>query len=142
MSKIVKPVALDETLQSTNTKLDTLKTGIDAKADVIKTAIDQQKTAIQTAIDQQKTTIDTDIRTLADSLIGVLASVKSVNGKYGVVVLDSGDILISKSGGKTIRETVSDMQTAISKTPMTIVASEISMSVDDYLASITTGTPT
>lgn len=157
MSQIIKPVALDETLQSTNQKLDTLKSGIDSKASDIKTAIDQQKSTIETqagniktAIDQQKNTLDSDINgtnsmlsVFANAMVEVLASVKSINGKYGVVVLDSGDLLINKnaSGSKTVKTMVEEMQEAIAKTPLHFSTESNPDISDDYTLMVTLGTP-
>ena len=198
MSKIVKPVALDETLQTTNSKLDSIKSGIDSKAGEIKNAIATQTNTLETAlgntqglgkqindsaarlqssVDQMKSTLDTDIKAtntaidgmkstldtdikatntaidqhktatqtglevLTNELIGVLASVKSINGKYGVVVLDSGDILISRTtqGSKTVKQMIEEMQATIAKTPLTFGATQIEG--DDYTLTITQGTP-
>lgn len=73
----------------------------------------------------------------------ILASVKSVNGKYGVVVLDSGDIVISKntSGSKTIGQVLTELQTAVGATPLTFTPTEISGSDGDYKLTVTQGTP-
>ena len=69
----------------------------------------------------------------------ILASVKSVNGKYGVVVLDSGDILITNGGSKTIKQVLTELQAAVDNTPLSFTAQ--AASGGDYKIVITTGTP-
>ena len=84
---------------------------------------------------------DATMSSLLTQIVEVLASVKSVNGKYGVVVLDSGDILISKSavGSKTVAQVLSELAAAVAATPLTFTAQQISG--DDYKIIVTTGTP-
>ena len=69
----------------------------------------------------------------------ILASVKSVNGKYGVVVLDSGDILITNGGSKTVKQVLTELETAVGHTPLTFTPTLISG--DDYKIVVATGTP-
>ena len=73
----------------------------------------------------------------------MLASVKSVNGKYGVVVLDSGDILFSKSAqnSKTISTMLTEMGAAIAATPLSFAASHIADTESDYKITVSQGTP-
>lgn len=129
MSKIVKPIALDETLQATNNKLDDLKTQSTSQSTAL--------TNIKTAIDQLKTSEEA----LSNDLIGVLGSVKSINNKTGAVVLDSGDLKMDKSqpSSKTVKQMVNEMTAAIAQTPLTFTATQIED--DDYLLTVTQGTP-
>ena len=69
----------------------------------------------------------------------ILTSVKSVNGKYGVVVLDSGDILITNGGNKTVKQVLTELETAVGNTPLTFTPTLISG--DDYKIVVNTGTP-
>ena len=103
----------------------------------------QIQTILNTQLSEQNTVLTNGFETLTDGLIGVLASVKSVNGKYGVVVLDSGDILISKSaaGSKSVQTMLSEMNAAIAQTPLTFGASPITGTDNDYLLEISQGTP-
>lgn len=83
MSQIIKPVALDESVQVTNQKLEELSSRINN--------VLQSYAAVQEAtLSGFSASVSTTMSNLAESLVGVLASVKSINGKYGVVVLDSG----------------------------------------------------
>ena len=86
---------------------------------------------------------DSTLVAFANALVNVLASVKSVNGKYGVVVLDGGDILFSKSAqnSKTIKAMLTEMGTAIAATPLSFMASLISGTESDYRIIVSQGTP-
>ena len=131
-------LAKDATLGDTNTALALL--GKDATLATL--AKDQTLLATNQALALLAT--DTTLQALTEALVGVLASVKSVNGKYGVVVLDSGDILISKTaqGSKTISEVLAELAEAVEATPLTFTTSPISGSSTDYLLTVTQGTPT
>ena len=73
----------------------------------------------------------------------ILTSVKSVNGKYGVVVLDSGDILIAKNttGSKTVEQVLAELQTAVAATPLEFTPVRVQGTASDYMIEITLGTP-
>ena len=130
-------LAKDATLGDTNTALGLLAK--DATAATL--AKDQTLLATNQALALLAT--DATLQALTEALVGVLASVKSVNGKYGVVVLDSGDILISKTAqnSKTISEVLTELAAAVAATPLTFTTSQISGSSTDYLLTVTQGTP-
>lgn len=71
----------------------------------------------------------------------ILTSVKSVNSKHGVVVLDMSDIPISKTtpSSKTAYEVLTEMTAAVEATPLTVTAENVSG--DDYTIVVTLGTP-
>ena len=120
---------------ATNTTMDTL-----AKDTTVNTlAKDTTLQAIGTSLGTLAA--GGSISALADALVDALASVKTVNGKYGVVVLDSGDILITKTNtsGKTVKQILTELQAAVSATPLEFSASQVSG--DDYKVTVTTGTP-
>lgn len=129
------------------TMADDINTTLSDLSDDINTTLSDFSSQIQTILSAQLSTQNTVLtngfETLTDGLIGVLASVKSVNGKYGVVVLDSGDILISKSeaGSKSVQTMLSEMNAAIAQTPLTFGASQIAGTDDEYLLEISQGTP-
>lgn len=156
MSQADKRLATDATLQATNTALGLL--GKDATLGQIKTALgllakdgtlDDIKDAI--ALLASNTTLQATNTALGllgkdaslQAIANILASVKSVNGKYGVVVLDSGDILISKNtqNSKTTKQVLTELQNAIDATPLTFTASEISGKPGQYALIVETGTP-
>lgn len=114
MSQILKPIALDESVQITNQKIDNLNTQI-----------------------------VNAMGSMTNELIGLLASVKSINGKYGIVVLDSGDILITKDQGnsKTIKQMLTEMNDAIALTPLSFSTELITGTAADYTLNIVVGTP-
>ena len=87
---------------------------------------------------------DVTLLALANALVEVLASVKSINGKYGVVILDSGDILISKNtvGSKTVKTVLTELENAVAETPLSFTATGIPDTEDDYMITVTQGTPT
>ena len=113
-------LAKDATLQSTNTALGLL--GKDATLQNTNTALGLLGK-------------DATLQAVAE----ILASVKSINGKYGVVVLDSGDILITNGGSKTVKQVLTELETAVGNTPLTFTPTQISG--DDYKIVVTTGTP-
>ena len=143
-------LAKDATLQATNTALGGLgNVTQDTTLAATNTAIGATNTALGllakdatlTATNTALAATNTALETLLNGLIGVLASVKSVNGQSGVVVLDSGDILIDQTlvSSKTVQEMLSEMETAISQTPLSFSTSQISG--NDYLLTVTQGTP-
>jgi hypothetical protein len=142
MAEADKRLATDSTLQATNTALGSLAK--DSSLQATNTALgslakDASLQATNTAL--ALLAKDSTLSALAESLVEVLASVKSVNGKYGIVILDSGDILISKfaTGSKTIREVLAEMQNAIAETPLSFTAENISG--DDFKIIVIQGTP-
>ena len=119
-------LAKDTTVQSTNTAL-----GLLAKD----TTLQLTNTALGLLAK------DASLQEMATALVEVLASVNSVNGKYGVVVLDSGDILISKTavGSKTIAQVMTELQAAVAATPLSFTATLIEG--NDYQVTVAQGTP-
>ena len=87
---------------------------------------------------------DATLLAMANALVDVLASVKSINGKYGVVIMDSGDILISKNtvGSKTVKAVLTELEEAVAETPLSFTATAIPDTEDDYMITVTQGTPT
>jgi len=140
MAEADKRVATDTTLQATNTALGLLSK--DSTLGQIKTALGLL--AKNTTLQATNTTLellakDTTMQEIAE----ILCSVKSVNGKYDVVVLDSGDILISKSAqnSKTVKTVLTELQNAVSATPLSFTATSISGTEDDFKVTVTQGTP-
>lgn len=141
------------------TSITTLSNTTGTKLDNVKGAIDQQKTALNTAIgttlkgavDDQKTTLNTAIGTtlkntiedLGDALVGVLASVKSINGETGEVVLDGNKLLINhnQQNSKTVTQMLNEMAAAIAETPLNFSAELITGTSDEYMVVVTQGTP-
>ena len=99
MATVTKPMALDETLQATNTAIGN-----------VVSKLTEVKEALET--------------------------VKSVNGKTGVVVLDGRDINMDESAATktTIKNAVTALQTKAVTFDLTNIEG------DDYLLTITQGT--
>ena len=154
-------LATETTLQATNTALGLL--GKDASLQEIKTALgllakdgtlndiktalgllakDVTLTATNTALGLLAK--DTTLLAMANALVDVLASVKSINGKYGVVIMDSGDILISKNtvGSKTVKTVLTELEEAVAETPLSFTATAIPDTEDDYMITVEQGIPT
>ena len=139
-------LANNTTLQATNTALGLLAkdaTLDEVAKDATLDEVAKDATLLDTNVALGLLAQDASLVTFANALVEVLASVKSVNGKYGVVVLDSGDILISKSiqNSKTVQEVLQEATDAIARTPLTFATSAIAGTEDDYLLTVTTGTP-
>ena len=128
ISTALGPLATDTTLQASNTALGLLA----------KDATLQNSNAALALLAKDATMV-----AFANALVEVLAAVKSVNGKYGVVVLDSGDILISKNtvGSKTVKQVMTELEDAVAATPLSFTASAIQGADGDYKITVTTGTP-
>lgn len=156
MSQIIKPIMLDETGQVTNQKLTELGTKIDQH----KSETAGQLASLGTKLDAHKTdttaqiagigTKLTDVASNLDAIAEGIASVHSVNGMTGDVVLDSTTIKVSSSNSKTIAQVlseeqssvdsaVSEVQAAVARTPVSFSASSIED--DDYLLTIALATP-
>lgn len=156
MSQIIKPVMLDETGQVTNQKLTDLGTKIDqhksetaGQIGAIATKIDQHKTETSSQISGIGTKL-TNVATNLNAIAEGIASVHSVNGQTGDVVIDSTNIPVSQSNSKTIAQVlseeqttvnsaVSSMQSAIARTPVSFSASAIED--DDFLLTVALSTP-
>ena len=145
MSQIIKPIMLDETGQVTNQRLTDLGTKIDAH---------KTETASQiSGIGAKLNSVATNTATVADNLNAIaegIASVHSVNGQTGDVVIDSTNIPVSQSNTKTIAQVlseeqttvnsaVSSMQSAIARTPVSFSASAIED--EDFLLTVALSTP-
>ena len=161
MSEVQKRLATDQSLQSTNTALGLLAknaTLVDIKTALGLLAKDGTINDIKTAVGllAQNTTLqatNTALGLLAkdatligsnallEAIANILISVRSVNGEYGVVVLDSGDILINKNvvSSKTVEEVLSELEDAVENTPLTFTPTLISG--DDYNLVVTVGSP-
>ena len=180
MAAVTKPIALDETLQTTNTRLQTTNTTLGTlDTDLKKVAADTTLQATNTALgtldtDLKKVAADATLQTtntrlqttnttlqatntalgllakdttlsgsnsLLEAIANILISVRSVNGEYGVVVLDSGDILINKNvvSSKTVETVLSELEDAVANTPLTFTPTLISG--DDYNITVTIGSP-
>lgn len=156
MSQIIKPVMLDETGQVTNQRLTDLGTKIDSH----KTETAGQIASLGTKIDNHKTETSSQISGIGTKLTAVatnlnsiaegIASVRSVNGQTGDVVIDASNIPISRGNNKTISQVlseeqtsvssaVSEMQSAISRTPVSFSTSSIEN--EDYLLTVALATP-
>lgn len=145
MSQIIKPVMLDETGQVTNQRLTDLGTKIDAH----KTETASQISGIGTKLNS----VATNTAAVANNLNAIaegIASVHSVNGRTGDVVIDSTNIPLSQTNVKTISQVlseeqssvssaVSEIQAAVARTPVSFSANVIEN--DDYLLAIALGTP-
>ena len=131
-------VAKDATLQASNTAL-----GLLAKDSTLGgVAKDATLEASNTALGLLAK--DETLLAMANALVDVLASVKSINGKYGVVILDSGDILISNNtvGSKTVKAVLTELEEAVAETPLSFTATAIPDTEADYKITVTQGTPT
>ena len=138
-------LAKDATLSSTNTALGNLAK--DATLSSTNTALgllakDATLGNTNTAIGLlAKDTTLLSSNALLEAIGNILISVRSVNGEYGVVVLDSGDILINKNvvSSKTVEEVLSELEDAVENTPLTFTPTLISG--DDYNITVTIGSP-
>ena len=138
MSEVQKRLATDQTLQSTNTALGLL-------------AKDSTLGAANTALGllAKDTTLNSIVKNVTvegtngilEAIAEILVSVRSVNGKYGIVVLDSGDILIRSTdpNSKTVEEVLVELEEAVDNTPLTFTPTLISG--DDYSVVVTVGSP-
>ena len=145
MSEVQKRLATDQTLQSTNTALGNLAK--DATLSSTNTALgllakDSTLGNTNTALGLlAKDATLSGSNTLLEAIANILISVRSVNGEYGIVVLDSGDILINKNvvDSKTVEEVLVELEDAVESTPLTFTPSLISG--NDYNVSVTIGSP-
>lgn len=133
MSEVTRRLATDSTVGTALEAIATAQEGTNDELSGLGTAIGDNLEALE-LLSKDET---------LQAIASILSSVKSVNGKYGVVVLDSGDILISKTAqnSKTVKTVLTELETAVDETPLAFTPSLISGTTDQYKITVTTGTP-